>query len=162
MSIAWTSRDNQLISRISTGKLTYVGSTVVSLPGTCLAQSPPTCRPRHGYHRCSLCRCLRLERRTRKVSAPVVLLPQLLSWVVLEVVAACWCHVVWLALIPPSPASPPPRGAFSVVRKCVKMTTGDQFAAKIINITKLSQKGKRAVLKRCVSLPSATVTTRKA
>ena len=43
-------------------------------------------------------------------------------------------------MAPPSPRAFP-RGAFSVVRKCVKVTTGDQFAAKIINITKLSQKG---------------------
>ena len=33
------------------------------------------------------------------------------------------------------------RGAFSIVKKCVKKGTGEEFAAKIINTTKLSQKG---------------------
>uniref|UniRef100_A0A8D0G2S0 Protein kinase domain-containing protein n=1 Tax=Strix occidentalis caurina TaxID=311401 RepID=A0A8D0G2S0_STROC len=33
---------------------------------------------------------------------------------------------------------PVPRGAFSVVRRCVKLCTGHEYAAKIINTKKLS------------------------
>lgn len=44
------------------------------------------------------------------------------------------------------PTSPPPhlvfpRGAFSVVRRCVKLCTGQEYAAKIINTKKLSARG---------------------
>lgn len=35
------------------------------------------------------------------------------------------------------------RGAFSVVRRCVKLCTGQEYAAKIINTKKLSARGKR-------------------
>lgn len=34
------------------------------------------------------------------------------------------------------------RGAFSVVRRCVKLCTGQEYAAKIINTKKLSARGK--------------------
>lgn len=34
-----------------------------------------------------------------------------------------------------------PRGAFSVVRRCVKLCTGHEYAAKIINTKKLSARG---------------------
>lgn len=34
------------------------------------------------------------------------------------------------------------RGAFSVVRRCVQKSTGHEFAAKIINTKKLSNRGK--------------------
>lgn len=34
------------------------------------------------------------------------------------------------------------RGAFSVVRRCVKLCTGHEYAAKIINTKKLSARGK--------------------
>ena len=43
------------------------------------------------------------------------------------------------------PASVPhfsPRGAFSVVRRCVKLCTGHEYAAKIINTKKLSARGR--------------------
>lgn len=33
------------------------------------------------------------------------------------------------------------RGAFSVVRRCVKVLSGQEFAAKIINTKKLSARG---------------------
>lgn len=36
----------------------------------------------------------------------------------------------------------PPRGAFSVVRRCVKVLAGQEYAAKIINTKKLSARGK--------------------
>lgn len=35
-----------------------------------------------------------------------------------------------------------PRGAFSVVRRCVKVLAGQEYAAKIINTKKLSARGK--------------------
>lgn len=35
-----------------------------------------------------------------------------------------------------------PRGAFSVVRRCVKLCTGHEYAAKIINTKKLSARGR--------------------
>ncbi|CAG14818.1 unnamed protein product, partial [Tetraodon nigroviridis] len=35
------------------------------------------------------------------------------------------------------------RGAFSVVRRCVKKSSGQEFAAKIINTKKLSARGRR-------------------
>lgn len=35
-----------------------------------------------------------------------------------------------------------PRGAFSVVRRCVKVLSGQEYAAKIINTKKLSARGK--------------------
>lgn len=34
-----------------------------------------------------------------------------------------------------------PRGAFSVVRRCVKVLAGQEYAAKIINTKKLSARG---------------------
>lgn len=41
------------------------------------------------------------------------------------------------------------RGAFSVVRRCMKISTGQEYAAKIINTKKLSARGKPTrVLKR--------------
>lgn len=36
----------------------------------------------------------------------------------------------------------PPRGAFSVVRRCVKVLAGQEYAAKIINTKKLSARGR--------------------
>jgi len=33
------------------------------------------------------------------------------------------------------------RGAFSIVRKCIQKSTGQEFAAKIINTKKLSTRG---------------------
>ncbi|KAF7252382.1 Calcium/calmodulin-dependent protein kinase type II delta chain, partial [Varanus komodoensis] len=33
------------------------------------------------------------------------------------------------------------KGAFSVVRRCMKITTGHEYAAKIINTKKLSARG---------------------
>jgi hypothetical protein len=33
------------------------------------------------------------------------------------------------------------RGAFSIVRRCIQLSTGAEFAAKIINTKKLSQRG---------------------
>lgn len=41
-----------------------------------------------------------------------------------------------------------PRGAFSVVRRCVKLCTGQEYAAKIINTKKLSARGERERLKQ--------------
>ena len=41
-----------------------------------------------------------------------------------------------------------PRGAFSVVRRCVKLCTGHEYAAKIINTKKLSARGRWAVCRR--------------
>lgn len=38
-----------------------------------------------------------------------------------------------------------PRGAFSVVRRCVKLCTGHEYAAKIINTKKLSARGRLAL-----------------
>jgi hypothetical protein len=35
-----------------------------------------------------------------------------------------------------------PRGAFSVVRRCLKVLSGQEYAAKIINTKKLSARGK--------------------
>uniref|UniRef100_A0AAQ4NQF2 Protein kinase domain-containing protein n=1 Tax=Gasterosteus aculeatus aculeatus TaxID=481459 RepID=A0AAQ4NQF2_GASAC len=35
------------------------------------------------------------------------------------------------------------KGAFSVVRRCVKLCTGQEYAAKIINTKKLSARGER-------------------
>lgn len=43
----------------------------------------------------------------------------------------------------PTFVSVSPRGAFSVVRRCVKLCTGQEYAAKIINTKKLSARGKR-------------------
>lgn len=41
-----------------------------------------------------------------------------------------------------------PRGAFSVVRRCVKLCTGQEYAAKIINTKKLSARGEGERLKQ--------------
>lgn len=41
-----------------------------------------------------------------------------------------------------------PRGAFSVVRRCVKLCTGQEYAAKIINTKKLSARGERERFKQ--------------
>ena len=38
-----------------------------------------------------------------------------------------------------------PRGAFSVVRRCVKLCTGHEYAAKIINTKKLSARGRKGM-----------------
>lgn len=40
------------------------------------------------------------------------------------------------------------RGAFSVVRRCVKILSGQEYAAKIINTKKLSARGGRISIKR--------------
>lgn len=40
------------------------------------------------------------------------------------------------------------RGAFSVVRRCVKVLSGQEYAAKIINTKKLSARGKNLHLIR--------------
>uniref|UniRef100_A0A8C5WY25 Protein kinase domain-containing protein n=1 Tax=Laticauda laticaudata TaxID=8630 RepID=A0A8C5WY25_LATLA len=37
------------------------------------------------------------------------------------------------------------KGAFSVVRRCLKITTGQEYAAKIINTKKLSARGGHSV-----------------
>lgn len=50
-------------------------------------------------------------------------------------------------LILPSPLFFLPRGAFSVVRRCVKLCTGQEYAAKIINTKKLSARGEGEHLK---------------
>ncbi len=44
-----------------------------------------------------------------------------------------------------------PRGAFSVVRRCVKLCTGQEYAAKIINTKKLSARGERNQWKTDIS-----------
>ena len=38
------------------------------------------------------------------------------------------------------------RGAFSIVRRCVQLSSGTEFAAKIINTKKLSQRGNNRFL----------------
>lgn len=38
------------------------------------------------------------------------------------------------------------RGAFSVVRRCMKISTGQEYAAKIINTKKLSARGEYRTL----------------
>ena len=35
------------------------------------------------------------------------------------------------------------RGAFSIVRRCIQKSSGQEFAAKIINTKKLSTRGKK-------------------
>lgn len=42
------------------------------------------------------------------------------------------------------------RGAFSVVRRCVKLSTGQEYAAKIINTKKLSARGKPHPSHTCI------------
>lgn len=44
------------------------------------------------------------------------------------------------------------RGAFSVVRRCVKVLSGQEYAAKIINTKKLSARGERSTNGRHVSI----------
>lgn len=38
-----------------------------------------------------------------------------------------------------------PRGAFSVVRRCMKVLSGQEYAAKIINTKKLSARGRWSI-----------------
>ncbi|XP_032286369.1 calcium/calmodulin-dependent protein kinase type II subunit beta-like [Phoca vitulina] len=40
------------------------------------------------------------------------------------------------------------KGAFSVVRRCVKLCTGHEYAAKIINTKKLSARGRHGLCRR--------------
>lgn len=49
----------------------------------------------------------------------------------------------------------PPRGAFSVVRRCVKLCTGQEYAAKIINTKKLSARGEKKPFKGKTSTKSS-------
>lgn len=42
------------------------------------------------------------------------------------------------------------RGAFSIVRRCIQKSSGQEFAAKIINTKKLSTRGKKKTQKRNV------------
>lgn len=53
-----------------------------------------------------------------------------------------WCWQSW-PISSSCPLSLFPRGAFSVVRRCVKLCTGQEYAAKIINTKKLSARGER-------------------
>lgn len=41
------------------------------------------------------------------------------------------------------------RGAFSVVRRCMKISTGQEYAAKIINTKKLSARGEYMLASHC-------------
>lgn len=56
-----------------------------------------------------------------------------------ELVQVCWSLD---SECPVSLSSPLSRGAFSVVRRCVKLCSGHEYAAKIINTKKLSARGR--------------------
>ena len=68
------------------------------------------------------------------------------------------CGVSW-EQSPWAPAHPLcllcPRGAFSVVRRCVKVLAGQEYAAKIINTKKLSARGRCQIHAWPALLPSS-------
>lgn len=51
------------------------------------------------------------------------------------------------------------RGAFSVVRRCMKISTGQEYAAKIINTKKLSARGEYTACEGAVILHVVAVLT---